>query len=66
MTCRLNRAIAGQAGTRSRHSGGVYAAFVDGSVHFIVDEIETTPRCCSAWDRLILSSDGGVLQGVKF
>lgn len=61
MTCRLNRAVAspqsGQAGTRSTHRGGVISGFVDGSVHFIQDDIETSRRCCSAWDRLILSRD---------
>ena len=65
MTCRVNRVTYGQAGTRSRHPGGVYVAFVDGSVHFIADDIETTARCCSAWDRLILSDDG-VVEGVMF
>ena len=60
MTCRVNRGQYGQAGTRSRHLGGVYVAFVDGSVHFIADDIETTAHCCSAWDRLILSNDGSI------
>ena len=61
MTCRFNRAVAspqsGQAGTRSQHRGGVVSGFVDGSVRFIGDDIETSRRCCSAWDRLILSRD---------
>ena len=58
MTCRLNRAsINGtQAGARSQH-GGVFGANVDGSVHFISNDIQTSPVCCSAWDRLILSRD---------
>ena len=61
MTCRFNRAVAapqaGQAGTRSQHPGGVVSGFVDGSVRFIGDDIETSRKCCSAWDRLILSRD---------
>ena len=61
MTCRFNRAVAapqsGQAGTRSQHRGGVVSGYVDGSVHFIADDIETSRQCCSAWDRLILSRD---------
>ena len=61
MTCRLNRAsINGtQAGARSQH-GGVFGANVDGSVHFISNDIQTSPVCCSAWDRLILSRDSQV------
>ena len=66
MTCRVNRGAYGQAGTRSRHSRGVYVAFADGSVHFIGDDIETSARCCSAWDRLILSNDGEVVRTEKF
>ena len=57
MTCRLNRGVFGQAGARSQHVGGVVAALADGSVHYIQDSIETSLRCCSAWDRLILSAD---------
>lgn len=64
MTCRLNRAVAapqgGQAGTRSQHRGGVVSGFVDGSVHFISDDIETSRKCCSAWDRMILSRDSDI------
>jgi len=50
-----------QATTRSRHAGGVQVVFVDGSVHFIGDYIETTGAwgtMGSVWDRLIASSDG--------
>ena len=53
---------------RSTHEGGVFACFVDGSIHFISDDIDTTPRgptqrgvngapCCSVWDRINLSAD---------
>ena len=58
MTCNASRGREGQTGARSRHPGGVHAALVDGSVHFISDDIETSRFCCSAWDRLILSGDG--------
>ena len=60
MTCRLNRGFYGQAGARSQHQDGVFVAFVDGSVHFIANHIETSVSCCSAWDKLILSSDGEI------
>jgi prepilin-type N-terminal cleavage/methylation domain-containing protein len=51
-----------QAGTRSRHVGGVFMAMCDGSVQFITDDIETTGcygECCTVWDWMILSADGG-------
>jgi len=51
-----------QAGTRSQHPpGGVQAVFLDGSVQWIDDTINTTGPmgpCCSVWDRLIASADG--------
>ena len=59
---------------RGMHSGGgVQAAFVDGSVHFIADEIDTyslwtygqTP-VPSVWDSLNLSADGTVLHSSDF
>ena len=49
-----------QAAPRSEHPGGVMTVFGDGSVHFIKDNINTSGRfgrCCSVWDRLILSMD---------
>jgi prepilin-type N-terminal cleavage/methylation domain-containing protein/prepilin-type processing-associated H-X9-DG protein len=52
-----------QATTRSSHPGGVHIAFADGSVQFMTDDVETNgcynPTCCTAWDYLILSGDGG-------
>lgn len=63
MPCKDSTGVEGQIGTRSSHQGGVYAAYCDGSVHFISDDIETTELCCSAWDRLILREDG---QTVNF
>ena len=66
MTCRLNRLNHGQAGARSQHVGGIFVAFADGSVHFIEDSIETSVRCCSAWDKLILSADSEVQDGFEY
>jgi len=59
---------------RSLHQGGVFSAFVDGSVHFLSDDIDTTPRpdqapdgnCCSVWDRLNLASDQLVLDSAAY
>jgi prepilin-type N-terminal cleavage/methylation domain-containing protein/prepilin-type processing-associated H-X9-DG protein len=51
-----------QATARSRHPGGVHVAMADASVQFINDDIETSGcygNCCTAWDQMILSSDGG-------
>ena len=58
MPCRESIGTEGQIGTRSQHVGGVLAAYCDGSVHFIQDDIETSELCCSAWDRLVLREDG--------
>ena len=66
MTCRLNRSRHGQAGARSQHTDGVFVAYADGSVHFIEDSIETSARCCSAWDKLILSADSEVQDGSEY
>jgi prepilin-type processing-associated H-X9-DG protein len=55
-----------QASARSQHApGGVQVAFVDGSVHFLNDSINTTGPwggCCGVWDRLIASADGTPFQ----
>lgn len=55
-----------QASARSQHlPGGVYVAFLDGSVHFIDDTVNTTGPwggCCGVWDRLIASADGTPFQ----
>jgi prepilin-type N-terminal cleavage/methylation domain-containing protein len=50
-----------EATARSMHPGGVLSCRVDGSVHFISDDIEvspSTPENLSAWDKLMLSTDG--------
>ncbi len=55
---------AAQQTTRSSHPGGVYVAMCDGSVQFVSDDIETTGcygQCCTPWDYMIASADGGAL-----
>ncbi|MBN2294786.1 MAG: DUF1559 domain-containing protein [Pirellulales bacterium] len=47
-----------QATARSMHPGGVHMAFCDGSVHFIVDEVEISVTFGSIWDRMVCSMDG--------
>ncbi len=55
-----------QATARSQHDpGGVQAVFLDGSVHWLDDSINTTGPwggCCGVWDRLIASADGTPFQ----
>ena len=52
-----------QATFRSLHVGGVFVAMCDGSVDFVQDTIETSvgigSSCCSPWDHLVASQDGG-------
>ena len=51
----------GRSPARSQHApGGVLAAFADGSVHWIGNDVDLSPGnvCCSVWDRIILSGDG--------
>ncbi len=53
-----------QQTTRSSHPGGVYVAMCDGSVQFVSDDIESTGcygQCCTAWDYMIASADGGAV-----
>lgn len=42
---------------RSMHPGGVMIGFGDGSVHWLSDSINISPKL-SVWDRLMLSKDG--------
>lgn len=74
MGCSLVGEMNIQMTMRSLHQGGVFSAFVDGSVHFLSDDIDTTPRpdqapngdCCSVWDRLNLASDQLVLDASSY
>jgi len=58
-----------QATVRSRHAaGGVFVAFVDGSVHWISNYVETNGSYGSfgsVWDRLISPIDGQPIDGTK-
>ena len=62
MSCHAGDANLQQT-ARSKHPGGVHMAMCDGSVQFISDDVETTGcitgGCCSAWDYMIASADGG-------
>ena len=55
-----------QATARSQHTpGGIQAVFLDGSVHWIDDSVNTTGPwggCCGVWDRLLASADGTPFQ----
>lgn len=58
-------ADAGQATSRSMHSGGVYVGMCDGAVRWIDDYIQVRPSTgdmLSVWDRLMLSIDGQPVQ----
>lgn len=65
MGCHSGHGNNRQAAVRSMHLGGVFVAFVDGSVHWISDFVEISgtsinanPPRYSVWDRLMLSKDG--------
>jgi prepilin-type N-terminal cleavage/methylation domain-containing protein/prepilin-type processing-associated H-X9-DG protein len=71
MGCAHTEGAFDQATVRSLHPGGVHIAMADGSVQFVSDDVETNgcyvTTCCSAWDYMILSGDGGqggALQGI--
>ena len=69
MNC-YSGAVFDQATPRSQHEGGVYMAMCDGSVQFVTDDIETSGcygPCCTVWDWMIASGDGGkggAIQGI--
>lgn len=72
MTCYSTTGGFDQATTRSRHVGGVFMAMADASVQWISDDIETNgcynSTCCTVWDYMITSADGGAgggLQGIR-
>jgi prepilin-type N-terminal cleavage/methylation domain-containing protein/prepilin-type processing-associated H-X9-DG protein len=53
-----------QQGTvRSTHPGGAFLAMCDGHVEFVSNDIDTGAGCyspcCTVWDYMILSADGG-------
>jgi prepilin-type processing-associated H-X9-DG protein len=58
-----------QQTSRSLHSGGVYAAFADGSVHWISNTIDCTNSTVtnpSVWERLMASGDGKIIPSDAF
>jgi len=68
MTCYTGQGSV-QGATRSRHPGGVHVAMVDGSAHFIHNDIETgEPIGVSrgedlrTWQRLNASQDGQIID----
>jgi len=60
MSCSSGNWSNHQQTARSMHQGGVHSCFADGSIHWLSDfiEVSSTPNYASAWDRLMLSSDG--------
>ena len=54
-----------QATARSLHPGGILCLLADGSVHWIGDFINISPRF-SVWDRLMLSRDGMMIPADAF
>jgi prepilin-type N-terminal cleavage/methylation domain-containing protein len=67
--------ISAQTAARSKHTGGIYAAMCDGSVHFISDFVdigkETTALCCDPtvfgiWQRLNCPSDDLAISNGDF
>jgi prepilin-type N-terminal cleavage/methylation domain-containing protein len=61
MPCYFGECPMMQQATRSMHPGGVFVALADGSVRFISNFVQTSPRP-SIWDRLNTSADGQVVS----
>jgi prepilin-type processing-associated H-X9-DG protein len=61
---------ANQACARSKHPGGLYTAFCDGSVHWISDYIDirgnAEANSHSVWDRLMVSGDSAPLGSDQY
>ena len=64
-----------QATVRSMHTGGVVLGMVDGSAHFVTNEVDTTGifgdwgpngEQMSVWDKMIASGDGKVIDNLPF
>ncbi|HEX3999403.1 MAG TPA: DUF1559 domain-containing protein [Pirellulales bacterium] len=57
-----------QQTARSLHPGGVNVTFCDGSVHFIVDNVEkgTSSSSLGVWDKLSLSNDGFAIDSNSY
>lgn len=73
MNCCLPCITSTQAGTRSAHSGGVFVGMVDGSVHFIVNTIDSSspweilnPKDLATWQRLNSAIDQQVIDQRDF
>lgn len=68
MTCCASCGSTTQGAARSAHNGGVFACMVDGSVHFISDDIQSeapweieSEDDLATWQRLNAAGDGLVL-----
>jgi hypothetical protein len=73
MPCNNTSKFNEQQTMRSRHAGGAFAYFGDGTARFIRDTIDLSkdPKVPSVWDRLNLAADppkdrnGAILPGLS-